>query len=411
MEIGNLTMKIRSLLSIFLFVLTTTLLCATDFRVGLLSSGTSYDSLFIKELSSLTPSEHYRENIAKRLVEEERDKELNRRHRQFSSSGVATKTEVTDVVVEKVVNTTLTPLQSSSEIRSFALSQSFEVLDYLLHNSQLDLLVIVDITPTVNLFHIQIATYERDNTFHQIEKSLIEADQLEDVVYDSLLTLLHQVSSTEYGTLVLEEEQALSLYLDGVRIDKIDEPIIVPAKEYTLRSEGFGYESKEETIVIEKGQKKSFRVTATQGRTYSTLLSSYEKRIDLGDTLQLPAVINSFAPYKIISLDNTKSTITIDMSKERSTLAMDVPYISIEGSLLEAQKRFYSSFGKTLLLTGVAIALQSITTTFATTALERSYYQPFILAGVGFAGVSGIDSLFQLFAYYRKTKYSSLYLR
>ena len=81
-------------------------------------------------------------------------------------------------------------------------------------------------------------------------------------------------------------------------------------------------------------------------------------------------------------------------------------WMTMENTLNRQKDAFYASLGRTLLLVGLSVAMESVSRA-ASTTIDRSAWQPAVLASAGLMGVSLTDTIFRLFAYYQKTQYIS----
>ena len=68
-----------------------------------------------------------------------------------------------------------------------------------------------------------------------------------------------------------------------------------------------------------------------------------------------------------------------------------------------SQNKFYQALGRSLILAGGTILVDTLSRTFS----QQPLWQPLVWATLGAFALSTFDASYQLFAYYQKTKYSS----
>jgi len=89
------------------------------------------------------------------------------------------------------------------------------------------------------------------------------------------------------------------------------------------------------------------------------------------------------------------------------TLDFNADWMDSNTMMGRSKNAFYTSFGRTLLAFGLMVCTDSISRAISVSATDLVAWQPVVLAGAGILGVSLIDTISRLFAYYRKTQYIS----
>lgn len=310
----------------------------------------------------------------------------------------------------------LVALQVSTDIAAKVIADDRIVSEYLLARNGLDMLLICAIEPFDEFLRTRLMVLRRGETtftslFDRIAKPADLAGMLDQALL-AISTLVHgrSLGLVSFGDMV----PGLDVSVDGVRGSLVGDALLLAPGDYLLTFSAPGHEGSSRMVNSRPGAITIVNVDLPRVSGPPLLLTSRFPRafvtIPAGPSGPLPLIwASQSAPFVIQAEtgEGRPATVQVTRPTEHIELSFEVPWMD-EHVVGRYQRTLYGSLGRTLLLGAMAIVFESIESSLFSSGGGSGELQPLVLASLGAAGVSAVDTVLRLFAYYQKTKYSSL---
>ena len=329
-----------------------------------------------------------------------------------SAAGSINTTAAAPSVIDMMGNTdgdngSFAPVDVSvTTIKAFQLKDTNDpvVLEHLSRQYAFDAVVSISLSSLSEFYHLEIYRYSLS------DQSLIQLTDIILVDYDEKEVLFHLLSDI-YSSLHMSHFGFCSIdttySISSMQIDKIhyDPDLIVPLSDgyhdlNVLFDDSSEYST---TFYLREGEWKQLQVYQRGMEKEAVLVTSFLTDIDLSSSVDTHNTFPFLLPgNELPFVMELKKEGYLDTSyvihSSPSQVEVKMKRVQFDPSvvILESQKLFYSSLARTAL----AAALSIVTSTLAEDA------QPVHTLMNGVIVVSSIESVFRLFDYYNKSKYS-----
>lgn len=424
------------ILLILFTVVTTVLPAVTPVRIGLLGvdlTGTS--SSHLQQIFSFVSSQDsgqftyasYEALVENRLAKTRALDELVRNHRLIEESDgdslvVAERDDSNEEellsqqesnnLVEWII------IDESDPLRTALARKDGIVADYMMKAYKIDLLLVCVVEHFEPLLRLRIEEFRSDGITRLVYEDLVISSELATLKEPAMLAIMSAYRGSPIGMVHLNSTPpGLSVSVDGGEKQRVRDSLMVLSEgEHVLVFSAPGYEEKTQSVSVESGSVEKLKVELEKVEGPPVLITS-----DSGYTdITIPHVIDKQVPFIWESQHNPFVLYAIEDGKRLATYQFTEPIdevnISLQPQWLDpvygtarAQEDLYASLGRTLILGGLTIILDSVSRSVASYTNDLRMWQPAILGAAGAMAVSLFDTGAGLFAYYQKTKYSSRY--
>ncbi|MFA5569845.1 MAG: hypothetical protein WCY81_00215 [Sphaerochaetaceae bacterium] len=361
----------------------------------------------ITPVSELIEEHHTRQTLQENLTF------LKEQHTRFQKGDYAVKEQGQSQVLHESDEyhfSTFTSVIPHKNLQTRAALMLPEIANYILEKEKLDAMVISLVEQVDQLLRYRLILYSKtlgyipiyDNIKSHVERHTLVQEALEQLLVLGEITHLRVIHTQS-------DIPSYDIQHDNQDILVIQNLAIVPSQDLTLTLSSFGYDSQD--ILLKKGEHSVVIDLATQ-KPQSVLITSYAQDVavqlfDEKSPCTLPYLIQGRTLPLAFDLVDTHTQVEVDRNTHEVHLTFDVPWINPQ-LVLQSQTSFYNSFGRTLLLGALGITAQSLLH-----SLDLSEEQAVIMSSVGYllggiTALSTFETVGRLFAYYHKTKYSSL---
>ncbi len=290
------------------------------------------------------------------------------------------------------------------------------VADFIMKSHRLEALLICVLEPLESIYRLRIDEFRSDGSVVNIYETVtLRADE-ENAVLTALLPILSYYGSQDAGVVSIQSNTpGLSLDINGEEFPQHTQHIVLPVGTYELHATAPEREERVYTIDLASGEIVSLDINLPVLSGNPLLITSYHTLdivIPQITQTQVPVLIQEISPPFVVyarKQGEPVRTIHVAESTEEIYLSLQPPWMdSVHGSM-RSQSAVYASLGRTLLLGGLTVLIDSISRSMASYTGSTSPWQPALIASSGALALSLFDTGVRLFAYYQKTKYSSRY--
>ena len=314
-----------------------------------------------------------------------------------------------------VIDTLWIPLEFPQSLSASITSQDPIVLGHLLQLHDLDQLIVAHATEFGGFTRLRISTYgqpivQGSGLFDRIALP----QETEDLLDQAVIALATGFAAGPVGAVVFSSELAgISIFMDGVEIPRLGYFFAAPGK-HLVKAAALGYQEyqtwievlADEVLIVdiplEPLNQGPMLISSLQGA--ASFWIQPDLHVSLPFLWMQPGIPFTFQAGKE---DFLPISGQMYVSEPMLTLDFTPGWMNIDATVDRTKDAFYSSLGRTMLAFGITICAESISRVVSVSAVDRVAWQPVVLAGVGVLGVSLIDTISRLFAYYRKTQYIS----
>ena len=351
---------------------------------------------------------------ADRLAHQRQKEQLLRIHQNSIASDAQVPVgpfEIEDPSIDAVQVVTL---NVSDQIAAELRGGNSRIAEYLMRREQIDMLLVVSLIQQDSLVRLRVEAHQRDGSVTMLHEDIALLQDSQQLLDTSELPVLHFFTSIPLSALTVAETlPGLRLSIDNRQVNRDTLPIIIPSGAYELRAEAPGMIAVTQTVYLEPGEVYTADITFMSALQFPLLVRSHSGLTEVsippagGRTVpfvlpsqQLPTVLyateSGFQPQ----------VMHITTKQDEVLFSLQPSWVNpIQGTARE-QDALYASLGRTVLFTGLTILIDSL---IRSAGADADLLQPMMFAAAGATGVSLVDTSFRLFAYYRKTKYSSRY--
>jgi hypothetical protein len=327
-------------------------------------------------------------------------------------SRLSRETEETELSVSdtpQVISLQLDPSLVTALVQKDAL-----VADYVLRSEQLDIVIVLVQEPFQELARVRAISFRSDGQILTHFSEVMLPQTVPQSLNRVLLAIIQNYSTHRMGAIELTDRVAgLQLYLDGKQIEFRDSLILIPSGTFQLTASAPGMQSIDKQITVQDEEVLSVTLPFEQVDAKPILVTSTSATSLIsrdGESAQpVPAVISDmYPPFVLYATEDGFRATGMHVHNEQHDMlfSLEPEWYTVSHTAIREQREVYASLGRTL----VAGALAILFDTLSRSALSsHDLWQPFVLAASGAAAVSFTDTAFRLFAYYRKTQYSSRY--
>lgn len=296
---------------------------------------------------------------------------------------------------------------SSFNIEDAVVDENLLFMQLLCSVSNADMLIIPITTNFEGLFYLKIYVYLRDkNSIYLCHESLSQTNDISPNAYISLSQYFFDKSvcyvtfeNLQQGTSVTINENSISL---------INNSAIVATGTHIVNISKDGYQSKEYEIVFSENTSYSIDCSLEKIQYESMLVNSNPSASVYLDGKLLgitPLQLNDYSlPLMLRFNADGYAQKNISLSKERESLLVELKPLWMENSLLytKAKKDFYNSFAASLIIFGLKIVSNSLSSGENSTFFQISNV---VLDGALVFSLTQLAS--NLIKYYRCSEYIS----
>ncbi len=412
-------MKKIIFLSILLLVLVYPLFSANTYRIGVLISSTGDLG---GEYSSLTRSLLERFNSLEATPQ--RVEEIEFRLMQIETREKA-KTVDKTLNGKKLEENTLLPLSSVKE-QSFAIEfeyiqQSQEIINKALQN---DTLILQHLAFLDNLDSILVISFSKIDTFDRfvvnwysaylhecntVDDQLITDTNKKEIKKIILRSFMNLFDKSEYSLVSISSNTpSLSVNVDTVQYDNKDLLMFESGlKEFSFTAPY--HKSMNKEIDLKKNEIIEFEINLEKEEFTPILISSalhISPTISTLGVVSLPYIYSSVSlPFIITQEQNgyTSKQIVVDSPLDSIDISLKREQFGYKNIVPEVQNAFYASLVRSVIVSGTSIIFASIFPKGEIDGIDtiHSFFN-------GVTLVSSIETIYRLFDYYEKTKYSTI---
>lgn len=420
------------LLPLFIFAMTI-LPAATPVRIGFVGiDKTRTSTNHIEKIFSLLAAqddsdffyEKYRALISNRIMRNQDLSNLTKRHETIEeadgnseafeqSKALVTPAEVNAQSSSSVVE--WIQLDISSTLARALVIQDMTVSDYVLKSNQLDLLIICVIEPLDTLVRLRIREFQSDGVSRILYEGIAVPSEVRTLVPEAIVTTISAYKRSSIGLLQLEQvSPGLTVAVDGEQVEIQDTLLVLEEGTRNLVFSALGFKSRAITVEIQSESVQEVEIALSRIDGPPLLITSdsgmAEITIPYVLTKQVPVVWESQQyPFVLYAQEEGRRLLTVQHAQpvEEVNISLHPLWmVPVYGTARE-QEAMYASLGRTMLLGGLTIILDSVSRSVASYTDDLRMWQPAILGAAGAMAVSLFDTGTRLFAYYQKTKYSS----
>ena len=307
----------------------------------------------------------------------------------------------------------LQPAISTALLTELA-SRDLRVADFLLRREQLDVLVVIHFAQRESLVRLHIDAYRRDGSADVIFEDIALLQDVHTMLRDSMLPTVRFFSETPLAALTVSDAPSgLRLSVDGHQFGSDALPLILPTGTHTVRAEAPGMQTLTQIISIDTDEVKTVEFAFRSVERFPLLVTSDWKLTTVQapseEVHQVPIVLLSQQIPSVLHAYDGEGQMQVYHLTEKQdevNLSWHPRWVNPVFGTARQQDAVYASLGRSMLLVGLTILSDSL---IRSTGANSDLWEPVLYVSGGAAGVSFIDTVFRLFAYYRKTKYSSRY--
>jgi hypothetical protein len=360
-------------------------------------------------LSQIACEESFREKIEERLNRQEYLKYLEEAHKQIAKGdGQTPQGEYEPLVVEfeETIAGEWIYLKLPFELIKGVEGGEAILIDYILSSNALDTLLIFKIERLDRFYRLRLILLDE-----LLYDAIVEPQELSTLTGDLFITLLNRLVDPKIALLGVEGlSSTISLTIDGEKRDSYDRFIPLVEGDYMVRGVAPGYLPFEKKVTLEAGSINPFTLTLEAIDPTPLLLTSItgSPTVQISDGLvaSLPLVWpNQRPPYTLYATQEGRLPLVKQVGTAVGEIEINLNPLWMEQGVIirSSQNKFYQALGRSLILAGGTILVDTLSRTFS----QQPLWQPLVWATLGAFALSTFDASYQLFAYYQKTKYSS----
>lgn len=287
------------------------------------------------------------------------------------------------------------------------------VIKYLADARSVDRLLVASVRRMDAFLRMRIVQYDRTGgegvlLFDRIGTSA----QFTDLLPYALMGIAEQFTGNEVGAIEYSVSvPGAAISVSGEPADTFSPWLLVSPGTYRLDAAFPGFTDASAQIAVDSDTVVPVRLVLEQKTGPPLLVTG-----GYGDAaITIPETVSTMLPFV---WEHQKTPFTLDAERvgyrtaslqvfepaERFEFDLQPAWMVPETTILRAQADVYGALGRTLLLGALTVLCDSAGR-FA--ADNRIALQPFLLVSGGMIAVSAFDTLSRLFAYYKKTQYSS----
>lgn len=360
-------------------------------------------------LSSVASQESFMEEIEVRLNRQAYLKHLEEVHKEIAKGdGKTPQREFEPIVVEfeESIESEWVYLKVHPQLVKGVEGKNQILINYLLQSNTLDTLLIFKVDPFDRFYRLRLILLDEP-----LYDAIVAPQELSTQMGELFIALLNRLVDPQIALLQVDGvSSTISLTIDGERRGSFGGFIPLIEGDYIVRGVASGYHPLEEEIQIEAGTIYPFFIDLEAVDPTPLLLTSVtgSPTIQISDGLvaSLPLVWpNQSPPYTLYATQEGRLPLVKQISSAVGEIEINLnPLWMEQGKVIRSsQNKFYQALGRSLILAGGTILVDTLGRTFS----QQPLWQPLVWATIGALAISTFDASYQLFAYYQKTKYSS----
>jgi|GEM_PF-3812961 len=290
------------------------------------------------------------------------------------------------------------------------------VLGHLYQMHELDQLFIAYATAFEGFTRLRIFTLESQYGKTRMLFDKISLPQETETLLDqAVMAMAPELSGGPVGAVVFPTTASgVKISIDGVGVLSQQGYVFLNPGKYLVKAEAMGYREFQTWIQVlpnevlnielplETLDQRPLLIASPQG--VSSVWIQPDVRVSAPFLLLQPKVPFTYQARKEGFLPLSGHMY---VNESVLTLHFEPEWMSLEVTVDRTKDAFYESLGRSLLAFGLTVALDSLSRGISATVADQVVWQPAVMAGAGVMGVSFFETVFRLFAYYRKTQYIS----
>jgi hypothetical protein len=289
------------------------------------------------------------------------------------------------------------------------------LLAHMAHVQDLDQILVVSVMKMDRFIRLIIEDYTvHTGILRVLFDRIAQPQDISQLIQDAMVLSASVFHGSPVGAVLVKSSVlGVSATLNNT-ISVVPENIIfVEPGIYNLQATANGYETRLQEIQVVQDELVSIDLTLTKMEGGPLLVQSPQGQATFtilpDSTTTIPHLfLQQETP--VVFRAEKKGFLPIEGQLVNTQNIMELRFIpewmTMDNTLVRQKDAFYASLGRTLLLVGLSIGMESLSRA-ASTTLTNNAWQPAVLASAGLMGVSLTDTLFRLFAYYQKTQYIS----
>jgi hypothetical protein len=231
----------------------------------------------------------------------------------------------------------------------------------------------------------------------------------------ALLALAAEFKGMEVGAVSLQGMlPGEKTYIDDDPTPVTNDPIFLSVGTHRIHVEAYGYENLDIQVEIESDVLKQLPLSMVKKETPPMLITSPFGNTQIALSTQSPVDV----PFKwehqqIPLIYHAEKTgflpiaNQMDTQSEELVLEFSPAWMTTGLTLNRPKDMLYGSLGRSILMVGMTFLMETLAQSIGGSNGNDVAWQPVILFSQAATGVSLVDTILRLFAYYEKTQYSS----
>ncbi|MHC1693307.1 MAG: hypothetical protein AB9828_09815 [Sphaerochaetaceae bacterium] len=290
------------------------------------------------------------------------------------------------------------------------------ILEYLTHKNNLDQLVVCSVTSLEGFTHMVVRNYHTDTMVLENIFDRITLPQDSDSMLPlALLALATEFKGMEVGAVSLQGMlPGKKTYIDDDPTPVTNDPIFLSIGTHRIHVEAYGYENLDIQVEIESDVLKQLPLSMVKEETPPMLITSPFGNTRITLSTQSPVDV----PFKwehqqIPLIYHAEKTgflpiaNQMDTQSEELVLEFSPAWMTTGLTLNRPKDLLYGSLGRSILMVGMTFLMETLAQSIGGSSGNDVAWQPVVLFSQAATGVSLVDTILRLFAYYEKTQYSS----
>ncbi len=316
--------------------------------------------------------------------------------------------------IVNVVNTfseqKLTPLNSTSDLIKNVLAEESYSNQYFFTHYEVDNLIVIESSQMENLYRIKVNSKTLDSKTLLLD-FLVEQDKVDDQIENIGLKIINNLNETNYSLIkVTNTPSNYTIALDNEPLNLIENRALVEQGEYHVSESSKNYYSKNSTLQVMKDEVIILEASLVKLEAKPFLVTSYSDNVEFdvgsGKLFYTPQLIkDTYFPIDLHYSNNLNKITVKHLGEYQQKIVLDVAKLNKEAfgfDSLDYQQKSYKSLGTSLLIASLLILNESINPMVS----DKINLSPLSVALGASLTISVVDTVFHLFDYYKKTKYS-----
>ncbi len=289
------------------------------------------------------------------------------------------------------------------------------VLEHIAHMHALDQILVVSIIDMDRFIRLVIQAFTtHTGVIRSVYDRIAQPQDISQMLQDALVFNASIFYGEPVGAILLKSSVlGVTAMLNGTMPAVVEDILFIKPGLYRVEATANGHETFSREIMVEQDKLISVNLSLTKMVSSAFLVQSPEGKASftmLPDSMTTLPHLFLQQELPVLFRAEKEGFLPIDgqISNKQSVLELRFTpeWMTMENTLSRQKDMFYASLGRTLLLVGLSVGMESFSRA-ASTTFDRAAWQPAVLASAGLMGVSLTDTLFRLFAYYQKTQYIS----